>query len=338
MRRTRTKTENDSGQDSFLDIVANIVGILIILVVVVGARTQKDWISEATAKAQQEALEKEGETTEAIRKANARVTRETKELVQLAGKTRSANEDLQFRFMERNQLLAITEEARRQLEEKRSSLGSDDQDKFRHQSELFDVRRKLDEVERERITLECRKDEPIVLRHLPTPLAKIAGDSEIHFRLSNGRIAYVPFHELEREVIADFQRNNQVSRNQPKHMGTVGPIGGFRMKYLVNFQSRAGFNSAMGRPSVRASFHPVRPDIGEKTGFALNEGSGFNKVIAAAHPHQTVVTIWTYPDSFAEFREIKNWLHNKGFATAGRPLPDGCPIGSSSDGTRSSAQ
>ena len=38
----------DAGQDSFLDIVANLVGILIILVVVVGAHAQSAWTAPAT--------------------------------------------------------------------------------------------------------------------------------------------------------------------------------------------------------------------------------------------------------------------------------------------------
>ena len=40
MRYRRAKEEAASGHDSFLDIVANIVGILIILVMVVGVRAR----------------------------------------------------------------------------------------------------------------------------------------------------------------------------------------------------------------------------------------------------------------------------------------------------------
>ena len=47
MRRYRRNDEsNDSGQDSFLGIVANLVGILIILVMVIGVRA-KDALVEA---------------------------------------------------------------------------------------------------------------------------------------------------------------------------------------------------------------------------------------------------------------------------------------------------
>jgi hypothetical protein len=48
--------------------------------------------------------------------------------------------------------------------------------------------------------------------------------------------------------------------------------------------------------------------------------------------------MWVYPDSFELYRQLKEELHNMGYATAGRPLPEGVLIGGSSQGTRSSAQ
>ena len=47
MRRRRRQTAAEPGQDSFLDIVANLVGILIILVMIVGAQA-KDAMVQAT--------------------------------------------------------------------------------------------------------------------------------------------------------------------------------------------------------------------------------------------------------------------------------------------------
>ena len=44
MRRTRRPQTEAPGQDSFLDVVANLVGILIILVMVVGARAKDAWV------------------------------------------------------------------------------------------------------------------------------------------------------------------------------------------------------------------------------------------------------------------------------------------------------
>jgi len=59
MPRHMPRAENDTGQDSFLDVVTNIVGILIILVMVIGARVQQlvfDLPAEAAPQAEEVAL------------------------------------------------------------------------------------------------------------------------------------------------------------------------------------------------------------------------------------------------------------------------------------------
>ena len=42
-RSSRDEGEDNSGYDSFLDIIANLVGILIILVVGIGAQVSSQW-------------------------------------------------------------------------------------------------------------------------------------------------------------------------------------------------------------------------------------------------------------------------------------------------------
>ena len=67
MPRPKPEDISSAGQDSFLDVVTNIVGILIILVMVVGARVQKislDAASQAPPAADHGALETEVEERE----------------------------------------------------------------------------------------------------------------------------------------------------------------------------------------------------------------------------------------------------------------------------------
>ena len=71
---------------------------------------------------------------------------------------------------------------------------------------------------------------------------------------------------------------------------------------------------------------------------ALADGSQFRRVLSGFRPSKTTITIWTYPDSFAEFRRLKQQLYQLGFPTAARPLPDGVPIGGSPHGTKSAAE
>ena len=59
MPRPKPEDISSAGQDSFLDVVTNIVGILIILVMVVGGRVQKIVLSSRPQVAQAEALLRE---------------------------------------------------------------------------------------------------------------------------------------------------------------------------------------------------------------------------------------------------------------------------------------
>jgi hypothetical protein len=52
----------------------------------------------------------------------------------------------------------------------------------------------------------------------------------------------------------------------------------------------------------------------------------------------TTITLWCYPDSFEEFRGLREELHRLGIPTAGRPMPEGAPIGGSTDGSKSVVQ
>ena len=83
---------------------------------------------------------------------------------------------------------------------------------------------------------------------------------------------------------------------------------------------------------------PTDRRLGEPVDEALATGSRFREVLAAYPPDGTTVTVWTYEDSFAEFRRLKESLYRLGYSTAGRPLPANHPIGGSPDGTKSAAQ
>ena len=59
MARYRPAEISDAGQDSFLDVVTNIVGILIILVMVIGGRAQQIVLAPPPAVVDHEPLERE---------------------------------------------------------------------------------------------------------------------------------------------------------------------------------------------------------------------------------------------------------------------------------------
>jgi hypothetical protein len=83
---------------------------------------------------------------------------------------------------------------------------------------------------------------------------------------------------------------------------------------------------------------PLIEDRGETVDQALASGSAFRKVIEAIDPNQTAVTFCVYSDSFTQYRQLRDYLHDRDITVAGRPLPEGHPIAAGRNGTASRGQ
>ena len=83
---------------------------------------------------------------------------------------------------------------------------------------------------------------------------------------------------------------------------------------------------------------PVSDVLGEPVEEAILRNSSLMQFLASYRPSTTTVTVWTYPGSFGDFRQLKEELFSLGYATAARPLPQGVLIGGSPSGTKSAAQ
>ncbi|HEY2826819.1 MAG TPA: hypothetical protein VGJ04_04405, partial [Pirellulales bacterium] len=155
------------------------------------------------------------------------------------------------------------------------------------------------------------------------------------FQLLGGRITYVPMDEFAEDMRTDL-RGSDLSLANGKS-GVVGPRQGFECHYdlQIIIDRRSGAVS-----QVNGAFHfiPVGVLAGEPVDRALGPQSEFRRALARHSPHDTTVTLWTYPDSFAVFQQLKEELHKMGYATAGRPMFEGSFIGGSSNGSRSSAE
>jgi hypothetical protein len=132
-------------------------------------------------------------------------------------------------------------------------------------------------------------------------------------------------------------------RDQGFMEGTVGPIDGFRLRYRlrltqVTIPTRSGFGETHNVPQLRFEYLPISPRVGEPVDQSLLPNSVLLRSLARSRPATTTVTIWFYPDSFGEFRQLKKALFDLGFAAAGRPLPMGEEISASPSGTKSAAQ
>lgn len=324
MARTIRQDAEAIGSDSFLDVVTNIVGILIILVMVVGIRIKN---LPATAAVDQEA-DKAGVAALASEADSLE-----RDMLGLEDQVRSITFTAQARFQERGTLAYLLAEHEREINEVKKSLDAQTRT-------AFDVQRALSAAEHEANRLEqakaqasqIKKRKPIQIKSYPTPISHTVYGNEVHFQLRHGRVALAPLQELANLAIDDAHSRNAGGAMTDAFTGAVGPLHGFQAEYIVEL--------------VPGSLHqrftmflqPVDENLGEPVDEAMKEYSRFRTKLSDLRARQTTVTLWTYPDSFVDYTRLKEYLYGLGFSVAGRPREADMPIGGSNDGSRSAAQ
>lgn len=330
--------EEGPGQDSFLDIVANVVGILIILVMVLGVQAKDAWQA-----ADQGAETAETGVTEADVESAAKEARGIEHDVnRLAAQAIATKKAAALRAAERNKLLGFASLVRREVSQIEQKLDSQQRKAIETDRAISEVEARLIDLRRADEQLKSKKTK-LVIEHLPTPMAKTVFGQEVHFRLLKGRLVYVPLEELVELMKADIPQHVNRLRQASRVVETVGPVSGFRLQYHLE-RRQVAVQTQLGtarRETVQLAGFALMPEPsiqGETLDQALSRGSIFRRRLERLDPRSAVITIWTYPDSFDEFRQLKKELFQAGFATAARPLPHGTPIMGSPQGTRSAAQ
>ncbi len=331
MMRRRLKQTKEAGQDSFLDIVTNIVGILIILVMVIGARVQHLSLKSPD----RPPPEISSLAAEAARLEEAVVVAES-DLLELDDQAAQLTLTVADAGAARMHLATAVSAARHDVAEQRAAV--DEQQAAAAEAES---RREKLKAEIEKCSLEAEgvahaPQETERLLAYPTPIGRTVTGDEIHFRLAAGRIAYIPLTELFEAAKGRTQRNSSSLAAMQSRVETVGPVQDFSLDYVVEVQ----INRAAGQVMVRSRewvARPARRDVGETLEHALARQSRFRAVLSGVRP-DTTVTLWCYPDSFAEYRAIREELHRLDIPAACRPLPEGAPIGGSTEGSKSVAQ
>ncbi|QDU27459.1 hypothetical protein ETAA8_25470 [Anatilimnocola aggregata] len=337
--RRRTAQVEAPGQDSFLDVVANLVGILIILVMIVAAQAKRGFIA---AEMPVETPAAEIAPLPDVIAATAAANEVEQGIVQIKRNLAAQNLELQIKQQERARLQLLVTVAEQSLEKHRNKLSSEDQQRFDLKSQMDQSLKELLQLDIERMTLEQSRPGNVI-PHLPTPMAKTVFGKEIHFRLLGGKIVYLPWDEMIEAMKADLPRQAQKLADTPRAEFGLPIIAGFGAKYIlrrfdVDVQTRIAAARQTRIGLERFFFVQVDDPIGETMDQAMRQGSQFRGRLGTVNPQQATVTLWVYPDSFEEFRAVKQELFRLGYLTAGRPLPAGHPIGGSPEGSRSSAE
>ncbi len=317
-RRTQRNDEAPS-HDSFLDIVANIVGILIILVVVVGVRVKNLPVTASIAAADT-AMEKE------LLRDVAEVQAVRGDVLEIDRQIKQTERVTLVERMRRDRLALAVAVAKQELDQRRQNLDADARVDFELRQDLSHAKFQLEQAQSRLASAEAIRAEPAEIENRPTALSQTVNRHEVHFQVRGGRVVRVPFEELMQRVLTDYRLKASRVFDPAELTGTVGPEDGFRVRYIV------------GHNHQNFEFIPVAKDLGETADEALGDGSAFRRSLSQLSSGRTSITLWAYEDSFGSFQRLKKELYRLGFHVAARPMPNGIPISASSQGSKSSAQ
>ncbi len=353
-RRRQRGNEIVFAFDSFLDLVANVVGIIIKLILVawVGARTYTGLVSLPPG---------EPPPPPAAAGPSLSTDRERAALEDARRRLAEVRAALLARLREQDALRGRQEETARALaalraeqERTRAEAAALEEQGRRRQQDARETALSLEDIRRrtERLSEELEK-----LRRLPspkktltyrTPVAQALQSEELQFECRHGRVTFLDVEALLREVKQGLGAKGELLKSLWEVEDETAPCGAFRLRYVVARQ-RGLLDSVVGAtvPDARGDFRyglesweavPLVRDRGETLEQALAPGSAFRRILDGLDARQTAVTLWVYPDSFGLYRRLRDHCLGRDVVVAGRPLPDGVPIASSRSGSASLGQ
>jgi hypothetical protein len=351
-RRRRPKREIPFSFDSFLDVVANVVGIIIRLILVawVGARSYKAIVPPPpptpAALAEPAALpEPTDPRLEQIRKRRRNLEHDRDDTLH---KYREQEQSLQNNIaILRGQLLRMTGQRRKLKGEQADWKARTEKTARQKQAVVLSVAELRKRTARLMTELEkLRKQHPAgkQLRYR-TPVSAVVQTDEVMFECQNGRVTLLDTAALLAQVRRAVRGKGELLRDRFEVSDVTEPVGAFRLRYVLE-RERTALDGPGGVPASGAfrislaswEAEPIMAGRGETVETALSSGSAFRKVVDELDPRQTVVTLWVYADSFPLYRALRDYLHDREIVVAGRPLPTGYPIASSRAGTASRGQ
>jgi hypothetical protein len=325
------------GQDSFLDVLTNMVGIIILLVVVTGLRTSQAVMKSAEKEAQ--AVPKVKELKDSLRDAQMAALAAKKDTDSLIEQAVAVHGETSLREQERDYLTTYVAAFDQELKDRRAELSTDQQRDFDLRRKLVESQSVLEDLSREQVALLAQPTEVEAIENKPTPLARRATGREVMLHLEAGHLAIIP-EDWASETINDIKENIWRLKNQDHMIRTVGPMNGFRVRYCVALlavntagpDDRAFAGAPYQRPPLLRpeviwfEFIPESSPLGEPVAKAIEPNSELQQVLHDHPPDTSTVVIAVYPDSIRELHELKHELYAAGYATAELPCEAGRPL------------
>lgn len=257
------------GSDSFLDILCNMVGILVILIVIAGLRVSRApiVIPEAAATVQpspptvlDDPIEL-GEPETMVWAVEAPPPEipdlppppkpvrlapliPPKELVD-ASSSMQADLDVMTAQIAESEAEAETLAARTALAEKevakaRALVATVNVDQksaaelaLLEKQDLASLSSQLATLETELTEARATGPKVKILKHSTTPVSRFVSGTEVHFRLINNKVSVVPVEVLVERLQAQIQRQRDFLLSREYYESKVGPVDGYQMEFTL---------------------------------------------------------------------------------------------------------
>jgi hypothetical protein len=350
-RRRRPNREIHFSFDSFLDVVANVVGIILRLILVawVGARSYKAFIPPPPP---DEAVEESALPAEPDDPLSPELQRQRDELAraqaQLLEQLRAFEHEEQQAGAAKKELEGLESRkkhalgVRTALAAAAQDKGQDAQLKALSMEELRQRGQKvMEEIEALRKEAPPRQE----LRYR-TPVSAPVQSEEWMFECRQGRVTLVDIGTLLEDAVRKARSQVNQLRDRWELSDTTEPVGPFRLHYTLE-RDRGAAGALGAGPSGGGGYRaglsgwevePLTSPRGEDAETALAPNSEFRRVVDHLDPRQAAVTLWVYPDSFPLYRRLRDFLHERDIVVAGRPLPEGSFMAASRHGSASRGQ
>ncbi|WP_145247106.1 hypothetical protein [Aeoliella mucimassa] len=320
--------------------MANIVGILILLVLVVGVRaaSQPQHASETVAETQQEPVELlEEEQVEEIEKEVAASAREVADLAQSLAKV-----DQQLETSEDERLLVTTYAIalEQEYEKHKQQLDEQSAERLEIREELAALDSKAHQLMLKKVGLTTASMQPATLVNTPTPIVRRNIEETVHLRLGEGRIAVAPLDKLVKMLESVSPQTRLRDLNRGNGVARIGPADGFELLYAVQqaFSDVSPMGTRTTQHEVFAELRPLFTPIGVEAEQALQPGDLIDQALRPYSAHNTAVVLWVLPDGIKDYRKIVSAVRERGYAVDVRLLLEGTHIAIGTSGRKTAAQ
>jgi hypothetical protein len=348
-RRRSVRREIEFSFDSFLDVVANVIGIVLRLILVAWVAGKGYSVIVPPVPLEPAPVVDAPVLPDYPEPVDEREAQWPARRQEIARQLRDAQE-AETRHLQQKEALAILEAERAQIQQRRQRLltaaGSPEESVRQAaatEKEIRELQDRAQRLKRELATLPLARPTAHPLRY-QAPVAAEVQTEEVMFECRAGRVTPIDSASLLLKAQSEARERIRELEHAWEFTGVTQPVGAFRMRFVVE-RERESFDGrqAPSGGSFRYGFSrwelvAEMAQRGEDATQALKNGSVFRRITDHLDAEQVVATFWVYPDSFPLYRVLRDHLHERKFVVAGRPLPLDKPIAASRDGTRSRGQ